>query len=65
MNYMNYIGIQSSNDVIEHYGIKGMRWVLEVGIKNLKIYTLVIKKPIVMLQIPYQQCSTKIILTTS
>lgn len=27
---MNYIGIQSSNDVIEHYGIKGMRW----GIKS-------------------------------
>ena len=22
---MNYIGIQSYNDVIEHYGIKGMR----------------------------------------
>lgn len=27
---MNYIAIQSSNDVIEHYGIKGMRW----GIKS-------------------------------
>ena len=27
---MNYIGIQSSNDVIEHYGIKGMQW----GIKS-------------------------------
>ena len=27
---MNYIGIQSSNDVIEHYGIRGMRW----GIKS-------------------------------
>lgn len=22
----NYISIQSSKDVIEHYGIKGMRW---------------------------------------
>nr|DAS52832.1 MAG TPA: hypothetical protein [Caudoviricetes sp.] len=27
---MNYISIQSLNDVIEHYGIKGMRW----GIKS-------------------------------
>lgn len=27
---MNYIAIQSSNDVIEHYGIKGMHW----GIKS-------------------------------
>lgn len=27
---MNYISIQSSKDVIEHYGIKGMRW----GIKS-------------------------------
>lgn len=27
---MNYIGIQSYNDVIEHYGIRGMRW----GIKS-------------------------------
>ncbi len=27
---MNYISIQSLNDVIEHYGIKGMRW----GIKG-------------------------------
>lgn len=23
---MNYISIQSSKDVIEHYGTKGMRW---------------------------------------
>ena len=23
---MNYISIQYSKDVIEHYGIKGMRW---------------------------------------
>ena len=23
---MNYIYIQSCNDIIEHYGIKGMRW---------------------------------------
>ena len=23
---MNYISIQSSKDVIEHYGIKGMHW---------------------------------------
>jgi len=22
----NYISIQSSNDVIEHFGTKGMRW---------------------------------------
>ena len=27
---MNYISIQSYNDVIEHYGIRGMRW----GIKS-------------------------------
>lgn len=27
---MNYISIQSCNDIIEHYGIKGMRW----GIKS-------------------------------
>lgn len=27
---MNYISIQSLNDVIERYGIKGMRW----GIKS-------------------------------
>lgn len=23
---MNYISIQYSKDIIEHYGIKGMRW---------------------------------------
>ena len=23
---MNYISIQSSKDVIEHFGIKGMKW---------------------------------------
>ena len=23
---MNYISINSSQDIIEHYGIKGMRW---------------------------------------
>ena len=25
-----YYSIQSSNDVIKHFGIKGMRWGLEV-----------------------------------
>ena len=33
---MNYISIQSSKDVIEHYGIKGMRWGIRSRHKNLK-----------------------------
>ena len=27
---MNYISMDSSQDIIEHYGIKGMRWGLGV-----------------------------------
>lgn len=26
----NYISVQSSSDVIEHYGIKGMRWGIRI-----------------------------------
>ena len=33
---MNYISIQSSQDVIEHYGIKGMRWGIKSRHKELK-----------------------------
>lgn len=33
---MNYISIQSSQDVIEHYGIKGMRWGIRSRHKELK-----------------------------
>lgn len=33
---MNYISIQSSQDVIEHYGIKGMRWGIKSRHSDLK-----------------------------
>jgi len=32
---MNYISIQSSEDVIEHFGIKGMKW----GHRRGKVFT--------------------------
>lgn len=35
---MNYISVQSSRDVIEHFGIKGMRWGIRsrhAGLKQL------------------------------
>lgn len=32
---MNYISIQSSKDVIHHFGIKGMKW--GVRKKNLEV----------------------------
>lgn len=35
---MNYISIQSSEDVIEHFGIKGMKWVI-AEVKSLQKVT--------------------------
>ena len=33
---MNYISMVSSKDVIEHFGIKGMRWGIRSRHSNLK-----------------------------
>ena len=40
-----YVSIQSSQDVIEHYGIKGMRWGIKSRNKELRNLDSIYKKP--------------------